>query len=847
MTDDNNNSSDNSSLQDIDASLRDVEDGLRTSSDRRRGRGFFDSVNSILDSLRERLDRHDTTSSNAANLNERLQTAAFAHSHRIPLDVLRSRHFVQLRTSETSLSFRRATALTQKEEEESEPKEEEKEADASEYNSSSQQGGLRIFRRTNSLVASRTHADRLADADMDLHEDSSLALLSYVEETQIVTSHNGESMVFETSVGIMTMEKPSVEPPVEPPALILPKRSLATMPSLSRSISGSIDVPIERDDETFDHVVYSWGPASSHSLHDDGIARTASEAQVSPKSRVGRAKGILSVACGPRHSAYATTQGEIYTCGDNRSGAVDPTHESITEVTRPTMLENLCSTVVKQVSCGWDHTAALTSTGAVLAWGGNEAGQLGHFSRASENIKTTFCRPKTMFLGPGNRAASVACGDKFTLVLTTRMSVLACGVPTIAGYSPAGEGQDLNPKLPGELPALVGLPLASIAAGKDHAVVLTVHGSAYAWGKNATGCCGRPYPEESSSPVPILMPTTQLQTPLGETPFHNWSTWRKDSAVSLADDVAVVHAACGYDHTVLVTRSGTLLVCGSNDEGQLGVESGSCQKRIQTVHHPEKTRRFISAEAGEKTTLLLDDKGDVFQMGRETNGELRRVLSGKNIITIAVGGQQYVAVAEDGAKNLTFSMNEEKAVCKSTGSPLARSLETLVESVSNEMQTDGSPLSENATELVSTTSELLKNPAVLNSLFLDPTELDALFKEISTVDNPQLQQALALATEKSIHSALDGLQSSGARMIYPESVRCLLHYIRFFERSEDSTVQFDISGQCIMALCEAFLSLPYEGFKAMLAWMTLYPRDAFVTMLVRPLLSQLSRYVLSGS
>jgi hypothetical protein len=58
------------------------------------------------------------------------------------------------------------------------------------------------------------------------------------------------------------------------------------------------------------------------------------------------------------------------------------------------------------------------------------------------------------------RVTSVACGDQFTMVLTTRMTMM------IVARKLAG-----NRKVPKQLPLLVGLPIAYVAAGKDHAVV----------------------------------------------------------------------------------------------------------------------------------------------------------------------------------------------------------------------------------------------------------------------------------------------------------------------------------------------------------------------------------------
>jgi len=111
-----------------------------------------------------------------------------------------------------------------------------------------------------------------------------------------------------------------------------------------------------------------------------------------------------------------------------------------------------------------------------------------------------------------------------------------------------------------------------------------------------------------------------------------------------------------------------------------------------------------------------------------------------------------------------------------------------------------------------------------------------------SVDSPKSQQAIATAIENGIRSGLASLDSGNMRMIYPEAVRCLLHYIKFFDRTEGSTIVFDLRGTCIMALCETILGLPFEGYQALLRWATtIYPGNLYARMLVRPLLAQLNR------
>jgi hypothetical protein len=162
-----------------------------------------------------------------------------------------------------------------------------------------------------------------------------------------------------------------------------------------------------------------------------------------------------------------------------------------------------------------------------------------------------------------------------------------------------------------------------MSAGDCHAAVVTAHGTALLWGSKRRGCCGREYP----------------------------------------DDVAIHNAACGCAHTILVTRSGRLFVFGDNSRGQLAMAASDKPFMTATpVHHPTGGR-FVSAEAGNAHSILLDSSGDVFVT---THSGLKCLLQGRRIIAIAAGGDgNAVAIASSPVGTLTrqFSVDSVEDGC----------------------------------------------------------------------------------------------------------------------------------------------------------------------------------------
>ena len=771
--DNNNNNNNNSnngtlapslapdpSLAQIQSDLLNVERGLAVQRRQRfLGRAAFNSVSSALGSIRERLSlsrQASTGSISSSNknssrrqssallcqeLSERLNLVELAHSARIPLELLQPGRASSPQTQRRSSLLSRSMAhhYDNKHEDDDEkavasdedqPHEETAactvEQESPERNRSSSNGSL----RRSSWVASRARVDQAyfggtssaalpLQTDLDRHEHGATATASVqvASMPSVIREEVGEKLQGDdnstgSSSSCDKLDLAIVEPETH---ILLTKAGRQSLLQRSdSSLSGSLRLPSAQSGS----VVYSWG-SGVQSLHDDANDKTVDQASVSSDSRIGRpgAPAVLSVATNHAHTACATAQGQVLVCGDNREGAVDPDRRDEEIISRPALLESLeQQTRVVQVSCGLHHTAALSSNGSVLTWGRNVEGQLGHrHNLNNSDTATRFCRPQGFLLGGGRRAAAVTCGHYFTLALTTRMSVMAAGIPEIAGFT-----EDDVSRLPAFLPALEGLPLVAVAAGNRHALVLTANGTCYAWGANQYGCCGRPYPENLSVPVPIHVPESRNAIPAtGPAPFPNWAVWGGD-CVSLADDVAIVHACCGDEHTVLVTRSGRLLVCGNNSQGQLGLTTESPATSVQAVIHPESNRgkRFSTAEAGDEHTLLLDDNGDVYQMGNGTISGPQPVLTGKSFLAIAAGGKESIAIAAGtGALRLQFSVSIENISVG--GSKLAESLEDLLDIISSETD-ESQALSSSSQELANRTEELLRYPAVLNSLFLNP-------------------------------------------------------------------------------------------------------------------------------
>eukprot|EP00522_Entomoneis_paludosa_P008036 CAMPEP_0172451340 /NCGR_PEP_ID=MMETSP1065-20121228/9426_1 /TAXON_ID=265537 /ORGANISM="Amphiprora paludosa, Strain CCMP125" /LENGTH=1372 /DNA_ID=CAMNT_0013203291 /DNA_START=50 /DNA_END=4168 /DNA_ORIENTATION=- len=881
----------------------------RPGSTRDGGRAAFDSVASALSSLRQRLTRSvrmresnasigaSTNSAAAAaslssvvmapqsqsNLHERLASAELAHSSRIPLGILEQE--MQRRRSQSVLSIDQQQMKSADDSDEnpapskSMPPAASGEEEAASTSSIPEQGQPpRCPRRASSLLASRSRDEALQQpaVERELHmaaievvllppvaetdeastpfstnDDSEMILEEQQQEqgdgtddsdnltlllTDVARFPHSSSVILLASKSIISLQE---EEEVKESEIAEKPESQSLIPDPSQAL------PPPPTSQT---VCYSWGIEGAHSLHNDATKRTPEQSKIE-EGRLTRST-IMQASVGPRHSMVVTTTGQVLACGNNSESQVDPTRKDEGPVLpKPAIFEFLSNSMTRvlQVSCGYSHTAAITSGGTVLTWGSNNVGQLGNH-RKSGSV------PAAM-VGV-SRAAQVSCGNEFTSVLTTNMQLLVCGTQDVVTWENNSKdpSQQPEPPLPKTIPSMEGLPLVKVVAGARHVVVLTAAGSAFAWGENDFGSCSRAFPKSIHTPVPIIFTADNLDQPKRESlefgeqglvePFPHWKHWGgAKEPLSLDPSVSIVDAACGEAHTVLLTKTGGVYVCGSNSQGQLGLAEAEIVLTATLLQSAELAdTNIVSVAAGRCHTVMLDEAGDVWTMG---NGEIapQRSLQGKFIQSIAAGGGETIAIAPAVPAKRQSQMAREFSIEKSddmtdeTPGVGTFSLELLM-------------AQQDKTLLLKRVDKFFGNPTVWNSLFFDPLECRDLYEQLLLKsDDSELKVKIAKAVERSMQQGLENLQVS-ARLMHPESVRFLLMFLQcplFVDPRVTDDYEFDPRGDVALTLCESILNLPFEGYKAIRQWAaSMYGPDHFTHMLVRPLIAIFERGLYAG-
>ncbi len=174
-------------------------------------------------------------------------------------------------------------------------------------------------------------------------------------------------------------------------------------------------------------IVYTWGHNRVGQLgymNTEGIPRNMHGAFFVPKPQpvpLLSDKGIIQVVAGWGHSAALSKTGQVFICGRNVQGQLGLGNpEKFLQNERGhhyqagfRLVSALLSSHVTHISCGGEHSVAITADSEVYTFGAGHRGQLGHGTDANEHL------PKLVEAMKDTRRhmLQVSCGNNCTLIL----------------------------------------------------------------------------------------------------------------------------------------------------------------------------------------------------------------------------------------------------------------------------------------------------------------------------------------------------------------------------------------------------------------------------------------------
>uniref|UniRef100_A0A8B9QC21 HECT-type E3 ubiquitin transferase n=1 Tax=Apteryx owenii TaxID=8824 RepID=A0A8B9QC21_APTOW len=222
----------------------------------------------------------------------------------------------------------------------------------------------------------------------------------------------------------------------------------------------------------------------------------------------------------------------------------------------------------------------------MLCWGNASFGQLGLGGIDEEIVLEP--RKSVFFLN--KRIRDVGCGLRHTVFALDDGTVYTCGCNDLGQL-----GHEKARKRPEHVGALDAQNIVAVSCGEAHTLALNDKGQVYAWGLATDGQLGLPGTEEC-----IRVP--RLKNNLSE--------------------IQIVQVACGYYHSLALSKGSEVFSWGQNKYGQLGL---GYEYKKQTSPHVIKSLLgipFAQIAAGGAHSFVLTLSGAIFGWGRNKFGQL---------------------------------------------------------------------------------------------------------------------------------------------------------------------------------------------------------------------------------
>ena len=227
--------------------------------------------------------------------------------------------------------------------------------------------------------------------------------------------------------------------------------------------------------------------------------------------------------------------------------------------------------------------------------------------------------------------------DRTALGASHALIVDAWDTPFASGnnvHGQLGDGSTLHrhEPVPAAVDDLDAPEFSAVEVGREYSLALGGDGRVWAWGRNDQGQLGDGSGAQQERPV----------------------------EVALSDEIVVVALAAGEAHSLALASDGRLWAWGSNEYGQLG-DGTTTQRNAPVLIDPESLEgaRPVGVHAGEHHSFVLDDQGRIWAWGRNHRGQLGDGTTEARSSPVALelpapDAARFVAVAAGGAHGLAL-------------------------------------------------------------------------------------------------------------------------------------------------------------------------------------------------
>ena len=194
--------------------------------------------------------------------------------------------------------------------------------------------------------------------------------------------------------------------------------SIACGDNHTLAILNTLEDDEKKEEREENKKLFVWGSSKNWQLGlDNDFGPILIPHQIDPDPWSGTI--VQAYACN-NYSAALNSKGEMFTWGSGEFGRLG--YETETKQQKvPRIIKAFYGKKIIKVALGGYHVGAITSDGVLYTWGRGINGQLGHSSIHNEDI------PKEVKFAPGIQLTHVSCGENHTLAVSSEGEVYAWG------------------------------------------------------------------------------------------------------------------------------------------------------------------------------------------------------------------------------------------------------------------------------------------------------------------------------------------------------------------------------------------------------------------------------------
>lgn len=326
----------------------------------------------------------------------------------------------------------------------------------------------------------------------------------------------------------------------------------------------------------YDRTIWGYGLNDSGQL-GNGTYNTSSSLTA---TQVSITENVVEIAAGKEHSLFLLDDGTVWGIGGNAVGQLG--EEVINTTNLPVQVAGIED--VANVAAGGYHSLFLKNDGSVWGCGLNDTNQLGTGSTEISSYMTPF------LLVSSYDFTKISGSVNYSLFLKSDQTVWGCGLNY---YSQMGtEATEISSF--STITQLTGIEdVVDMKAGPYHSLFLKNDGTVWSCGLNDVG-------------------------QLGVSTEENYSS----TFVQVNSGTDAVQIAAGGSHNLFLKTDGTVWSWGSNNKGQLGVETTDYYT-VSAI--PINISGVTKIVAGEDYSLFLKDDQSAISCGSNNYGKLGNI------------------------------------------------------------------------------------------------------------------------------------------------------------------------------------------------------------------------------